>query len=256
MLTLGVDLAADPKRTAMCWIRWGADKATVEDAFCGADDGVLMAAFAKADRVGIDAPFGWPDAFAEAVTAHHRRCSWPSHDGHHLQYRRTDRLVRGVTGRWPLSVSSDRIGVTAMRCARLLSWYAKASDSVPRDGSNKLIEVYPAAALASWGQRSTGYKRGPASAEGRGRLVDWLRPATAKWLTASEQVWSDCQQSDDVLDAVLASLVTRAAAVAQCRPIPGRLVTCARREGWIAVPFPDSLNGLASSAAEERVSAG
>jgi hypothetical protein len=43
---------------------WDDGKAVVEDLRIGADDEAVLAALAAADKAGIDAPFGWPDAFA------------------------------------------------------------------------------------------------------------------------------------------------------------------------------------------------
>lgn len=36
----------------------------------GADDNAILAAVAEADKVGIDCPLGWPDAFITFVCAH------------------------------------------------------------------------------------------------------------------------------------------------------------------------------------------
>jgi hypothetical protein len=135
------------------------------------------------------------------------------------------------------------IGVVAMRCAWLLSLYEKRHGQAPRDGSGRLVEVYPAAALKVWGQEPTGYK-GKKGAGKRAVLVDWLSTATAPWLTAAEGVWRLCSDGDDALDAVLASLVARGAAVRQCSPIPVQLRSAANREGWIALPLPGSLSHL------------
>ncbi len=57
--------------------------------------------------------------------------------------------------RWPLSVSSNLIGVIAMRTARLLS----ETGRIARSGRGRFIEVSPAAALHVWGFPSAGYKK-------------------------------------------------------------------------------------------------
>jgi Protein of unknown function (DUF429) len=67
---VGVDLAAEPGRTAVAVLGWDDGKAVVEDLRVGADDEALLAALAAADKAGIDAPFGWPDAFAVFLAAH------------------------------------------------------------------------------------------------------------------------------------------------------------------------------------------
>lgn len=69
-------------------------------------------------------PRDWPNDFVEAVVAHRDQTGWPPmgtappEDRRPLRYRRTD-LITQVGGAQPLSVSSDLIGVSAMRGARL-----------------------------------------------------------------------------------------------------------------------------------------
>jgi predicted nuclease with RNAse H fold len=248
MITLGVDLAADPKRTALCWIRWKSGTAEAYDAGCGADDEALLRSFKTADEVGIDAPFGWPDAFVEAVAAHHRGERWPTAGDKDLQYRATDREVHRLAKRWPLSVSSDRIGVTTMRAARIFSEMARLGSPVDRDGSGKLVEVYPAAALKRWGFNPEGYK-GPENRGKRTRLLQEVETSTRSWLRLSDSVREQCVESDDVLDALVAALVARAAATGHCEPIPPAMVATARREGWIHLPQSGSLPLLATAPA-------
>jgi hypothetical protein len=81
------------------------------------------------ERVGIDAPFGWPAAFVAMMARHHGALGdaaggsvvgvpeWSPAQRDQLRFRRTDVVVRGALGRWPLSVSSDLIAIVAMRCA-------------------------------------------------------------------------------------------------------------------------------------------
>ena len=54
-----------------------------------------------------------------------------------------------------------------------------------------------------------------------------------------------CGQSDDCFDALIASLVARAAALDLCESIPLDDRAAATREGWIALPSSDSLGQLA-----------
>ncbi len=70
MRVVGVDLATEPARTAVAVLGWDDGKAVVEDLRIGADDEAVLAALAAADKAGIDAPFGWPDAFAAFLAAH------------------------------------------------------------------------------------------------------------------------------------------------------------------------------------------
>jgi hypothetical protein len=69
-----------------------------------------------------------------------------------MRLRATDRAVYEQTKLTPFSVSTDKIGVVAMRCARRLSAHWRATATVPdRSGLGRVAEVYPAAALVQWG---------------------------------------------------------------------------------------------------------
>jgi predicted nuclease with RNAse H fold len=237
---LGVDFAADPARTAVCWIRWEDGKAEAYEASCNVSDSALVAAVAKADKVGIDAPFGWPDAFVEAVAAHRGGRAWP----HPADDRK--REVHHLTGRWPLSVSSDRIAIATMRLAGLLRVLEQRGEAVARDGSGRLVEVYPAAALRIWQFDSQGYKR-KENRDARCKLLEAIRTRIQNWLALPDAICRACEDSDDVLDAVIAGLVARAKAAGLCDPVPDGAREQACREGWIALPRADSLDVLAAS---------
>ena len=127
MLTVGVDLAAEPKKTAMAPIDWSPSNATVVGLQVGVRDEPIVDAAADCVKVGIDCPLGWPVPFVQFISSHH--------DGHvvvpagveglvwrrQLAFRTTDAAVRELTGLRliPLSVAADRIGHTVMRCAAL-----------------------------------------------------------------------------------------------------------------------------------------
>ena len=244
MITLGVDLASRPERTAACAIEWADGRARVVDVACGQDDEALLTRIAGADKVGIDAPFGWPAAFVDAVARFHAGGPWPAATVQTLRYRETDRVVAARTGRWPLSVSTDLIGVPAFRAARLLSRLAEVGEKVDRAGGGRLVETYPAAALRLWGFASTGYKRREGQSS-LGRLLSALRKRTASWLDVDAATRRLCARSDDALDALVAALVARAAALHLCTPPPAEHAAAAAVEGWIALPAPDSLDVLA-----------
>src|SRR5712691_13071857 len=84
----------------------------------------------------------------------------------------------------PLSVSADRIGHVAMRCACLLALFAQQGHDVDRGGSGKIVEVYPAASLKAWGLPYRGYKR-PEDTQALGKLVDELQGAARGWNSAT-----------------------------------------------------------------------
>ncbi|MGC2173893.1 MAG: DUF429 domain-containing protein, partial [Acidimicrobiales bacterium] len=121
-----------------------------------ADDRGLVEMVDRGTIIGLDSPLGWPDDFVSAVTAHRVSARWPSFEHRStdkmresLRHRTTDLFVRSLDlGSTPLSVSSDLIGVVAMRGAWLQSaWAQRWGRLEPRDGSGRLVETYPAAAL-------------------------------------------------------------------------------------------------------------
>jgi predicted nuclease with RNAse H fold len=226
MLTIGIDLAAQPKNTALCTIEWTGTEAQVRN--CSSN---VEAAADAADKVGIDVPFGWPQTFVSAVTAYHNYHMWPSATSLALRYRRTDLYVQNATLKWPLSVSSDRIACTAFRAAALLSRIEQRSGRLDRTGSGKFVEVYPRAARDRWGVAS----------------LNALVSVTEDWLKLPESVVVHCRESDDCFDALVAALVTRAAATALCDSVPEGDLVLAGIEGWIALPQEGSLARLRSA---------
>src|SRR4051794_19412497 len=111
MRTLGLDLASQPKSTAVCMIDWQPDVALVKLVDDTVDDEKLNRFASEADKVGIDIPFGWPDEFVLAVCAPRDHKPWPAPASGPFRYRRMDLFVHREVGFWPLSVSTDRIGI-------------------------------------------------------------------------------------------------------------------------------------------------
>jgi hypothetical protein len=246
--TLGIDLASQDERTAMAEIVWEGGRARVNPPATVVSDAYALDAIGRADWAGIDAPFGWPEAVVEALPAFADRGVWPPATTERLRFRLTDRFVRERAGAWPLSVSSDRIAVPAWRCARLLA--AQAPGRVDRLGGNGVVEVYPGAALTLWGFDRRGYKRsGNLARQARQRdartlLVDEVARRGAPWLDLT-LAYDACVDSDDALDAVLAALVARAAALDLTCPPPRDELEVVRREGWIQLPVSGSFDRLA-----------
>ncbi|MBA2420978.1 MAG: DUF429 domain-containing protein [Thermoleophilaceae bacterium] len=78
----------------------------------------------KIAKAAIDAPFGWPEPFVDAVVAHQRGQGWPSgmdNPRAPFERRATDRFVHDRCGKTPFSVSADKIAYLAMsaRCSSL-----------------------------------------------------------------------------------------------------------------------------------------
>jgi predicted nuclease with RNAse H fold len=239
--TLGIDLAAQPKTTAACLVGWDVGRAIVVELRAGLDDEALLELIEGVDKVGIDAPFGWPDEFVDAVASHRDHAGWPGEgqdqDAYrfHLAFRATDRHLIAEGVRRPLSVSTDLIGVVAMRCAYLLHRLAADGQPVDRAGSGKVVEVYPAPALSSWGVNALGYK----SKAGSGRLPQLLEGIGASLgrLDMDNDQRRLAGSDHNCFDALIASFVARAAALGLTHPPePGEQADRAAREGWIHVP--------------------
>lgn len=239
MLTAGIDLSADPKKTGVATLEWTDDGATVTGIEVGrhtdADLGDLIEAV---DKAGIDCPLGWPIAFVDYLIAHraggHDLVVPPTR--HPLTNRATDLHLRQSVRLQPLSVSADRIGAAAMRCAAILSGLTRKGIEIDRTGrAGPVVEVYPAAALKLWGLPHQGYKgREPANARRRAELVQ-LIGGVMPWLQLGD--YADlCIETDDALDAVLCAAIAGLARRGETDEIPTEHLAAAAVEGWIALP--------------------
>lgn len=254
----GVDLAAEAAGTAVAVLQVehgaaGGASIELESLRLGADDEALLAATRDARLIGIDCAFGWPVDFVDFVSRHAASVEREAAGGgvqpaaptpalpatgdlawrRRLAYRETDRVVTERTGARPLSVATDRLGMTALRCAVLLDRLAGDGRVVDRSGEHPsaVVEVYPAMALRVWGLARPGYKLTP---DARTALIDDLCRA-APWLELGDHR-ALMTASADALDAVLAALVALAhAREASMRPEPQQRQR-ARVEGWIAIP--------------------
>lgn len=236
---VGIDLAADPARTALATVRddQSTGRVVVEAVRLGVSDDDVVAAIEGATKAGVDVPVGWPERFVDFLSAHAEGAQTaPEQTGpgwrRTMVMRRTDLLVRERFGLVPLSVAADRIAYPALRWAGVEARLRGLGVDCRRDGAGRVSEVYPAAALRVWGLPHRGYKG--AATEVRERLVDSLE-AALPWLE-----WAGhrdaCVASDDVLDAVIAAVVAREVAHGRTvAPCDGERES-ALREGWIHVP--------------------
>jgi hypothetical protein len=260
-VTLGIDLAAQTKNTAACSISWGEgnpellllargtdrEGATLDDKWistraAGLRDDDLGG---RVTKVGIDAPFGWPVPFLDAMEALRSGSGWPypmNAGTDQLRLRETDRVVHARKNRWPLSVTSDRIAIPAMRCAGLLTAIGDrlGPAEIRRDGSGRCCEVYPDPALRGW-VAATAAALGRASYKGqknsttRPRLLETLLQQLP--LDDPDGLLDQVVGEDDYLDALLCALIARAVELGQTRlPEPGRQAELAAVEGWIHLP--------------------
>jgi predicted nuclease with RNAse H fold len=254
---VGIDLASVPARTGAALITLvgvaptrRAEASLVGENFVADDD--ALGALIDADTVvGLDAPLGWPDDFVRAVVAHHAFEPWPiardeKRVRESLRLRRGDIFVRSLDlGSTPLSVSSDLIGVVAMRAALLQSSWAQPWGRLePRDGSGRLVETYPAAALRSWKflkRRGDGYKGGSKrdrdrESSERARMLAEIETASASWLKVDAALREEARLSDHVFDAFICALTALAAKASLTYSPPANDEDAALREGWIHVP--------------------
>jgi hypothetical protein len=254
LLTVGVDLASQPDNTAVCLIDWSGRSAEVRALARGAfegrklDDKTLLGILKQADRVAIDAPFGWPEPFIRAISSQHGL--WPfalDEPRAPLERRTTDVVVYRRTGKLPLSVTTDRIAYCAMRCASILGALNSA-----KDGSGAVVEAYPDAALRCWlpalftGTRQSYKTKDNIDArQRREALLAALLDELGDTFKISDDQRFDIADSDDCLDALVCALVACAAAKNRTTlPETPEHHELARIEGWIHLPEPDSLRHL------------
>lgn len=201
--------------------------------------------------VAVDTPFGWPKDFSSFVS------TWSASTGGpppptslSFSLRTTDLVVRQETGKQPLSVSADRIGL----CAR--SWVnvvtaekvANRMDVGQRPTPERpVIEVYPGASLKVFAKHSNSkvddadFKKKQASREAALKgLFSMFGVQDPKQLT--KKLIGVGEEDSDAADAFLAALT----AVAYLDRLPGWSVrrptsnelTLAETEGWIFFPVP------------------
>jgi predicted nuclease with RNAse H fold len=251
MQVLGIDLAAQPKSTGLVLlsrVTAGSVGAawTAELPQGVATDEFLIELGTQVDVIGVDAPLGWPEPFVLAIQAHQTFDVWPGTENRRpLTHRRTDDWVRDKGWGQPMSASADRLGSVAMRCALLQREWAKQwGNPAPRDGSGRLLEVYPAAALRVWGIGQPGYKGGRKDPQdparlAREKIMSSLSSATESWLNLSA-VQAGCIASDHTLDALLSAVIALAAQNGcTAKPETEEELRLAKIEGWIHVPLKE-----------------
>jgi hypothetical protein len=271
-VTVGIDLASRPAGTAICAIEWDPSprvavlmRGVVSDEEpTPLDDKLLLGVLstshgavpAGVTKVAIDAPFGWPVAFVDALGGAR---PWPGADigvDDVLTRRRTDRWIRDHSGtrdqkgKVPLSVSTDRIAYPAMRLAHLFDRYEENTGvAVDRTGrTGVMCEAYPdpaVRALGLWpaGDAPRASYKGPTNT-GRRRRILGVLASKAPWLAISDAHIEACVRTDDALDALICALVARASDRALVYPVPDDAEHDAVREGWIHLPLGHALDGL------------
>ncbi len=234
MITLGIDLSSQSKNTAACRIDWAeAGGARVDAPVLGCDDAALYKLIADSHAVGVDAPFGWPETFRAAV-ASWREEAWIGRLDmqRSLRLRITDMAVRdrfksSNTKLTPLSVSSDRIALPAMRAMALL----KRHGVTDKSGDGRFFEVYPTGTLACWSLTSRGYKTGAEAPQIRRKILKGIR---MKFPTMN--IPDGYHKCDHALDALISAITARLAKVGDTIVANESEKAAARIEGWIHLP--------------------
>lgn len=231
MHAFGLDLSTDPRKAWWAEVAWpqaAGDRITIVDldhahAHGARDDASLIAVLAERiaafdpgpERVaGIDAPIGWPQAFVDAIGEWMGGAAPRLSKRPELRLRPTDRFVTEATGLTPMSVSTDRIGSTALLCVSVLSELAERGQLPAHDRArlgDGIAEVYPAAALRLWSTgdgrplAQAGYKALPAPREA-------LLAQLSEVVEITDAQWELMVEFDDALDALLCALVAGCAA--------------------------------------------
>jgi hypothetical protein len=274
--TLGIDLASKPEHTALCVIAWEDGGAEVRALAHGRWDGTALhdkllstaiqglwgvdggwGDLGRPVKTAIDAPFGWPEPFVQALEAHQRSEPWPEtldNSRARFERRTTDLRVRDLCGKLPLSVSTDRIAYCAMRCAVILSDLTRCfePDLLNRDGSGVVAKAYPDAALRSWlpsawsATREDSYKGpGDTARRRRERIVTAMLGELGPPFVIGPDQRQACVDSDDCLDAMVCALLARVAERGDTvPPETSEERRLAPVEGWIHVPCAGSLGRL------------
>lgn len=235
---VGIDLAAQPRSTAVAVLVEDGNRCRLDAVVLGAEDQELIAAVRGATKAGIDVPLGWPRRFVDLLTAHAaRELPAPESTGDDwrrgLAMRETDLEVRRRTGLNPLSVATDRIAHPALRWAGIEARLRDLGLDAARDGSGAICEVYPAAALRIRGLTHRGYK-GAKNHVARAALVDALSAQLPRLDWNGHRGLCECE--DDALDAVLAALIAREVDQGRAAPPRAQQLELARQEGWIWLP--------------------
>lgn len=253
---LGIDLSTNPRNTA--GVVLDVKGATVRtELHTPLKPDVLVelvrTEHARGSTVAVDVPFGWPTCFVDALEGYHRSRPepWPSSSygrPESILRRRTDVVVRerlaGVGVRKsPISVAVDKLASTAAYWAALAGDATAGRSGYSRDGSDGVIEVYPAASLAMWGV----WRRGRTALDVADRIFEQLPLAKTDGVRrgALEHLSVGDRAGDGhIFDALAGALTALAYVRGGTIPIEQVDVSLAQVEGWIHLPKPGAVSDL------------
>ena len=264
-VTLGIDLAS---KTGICEIEWDSMSATitrldVKNIKTKNEWDIVKQAVVEAHEkgwwVGIDAPFGFPEAFGQSVEALRDPTGKTSGSPHTFSqapfsdarvWRATEKITKDASGiDHLLSTVTDQITGHVINCDDL-RYEAIGRARNWADGrlgcTTGIVEVYPAAALKIWKAPVGNYKTDKNDLE---ELVKWLfRRRSAPWLRAgtnrnkSTLNRNTLKSEADAFDALICALIARLASLRGGPTCPYHhaftptQMDLFRSEGWIHLP--------------------
>ncbi|MFP4375686.1 MAG: DUF429 domain-containing protein [Spirochaetales bacterium] len=172
--------------------------------------------------VALDAPLGWPETLAQALSGHHAGQPLPA-DSNTLFRRATDNVVRRVLGKRPLEVGADRIARAAVTALSVLGELreelglalpvavgsGEGSQATQAGGYRRArppaevaLEVYPAALLMQADLQSRSYKLRDQRAT-RQEILGGLATALPEVKPIPGAILETALANADVMDALL-----------------------------------------------------
>ncbi len=244
MKTVGVDLAADPRNCGVCVLEEDVITHVTRGSRNAAHPDWLLDHCSGAQVVAVDVPFGWPKPFADALKSYEIGVAL-DRDRKRYLYRTTDTwitdklprlLAREVGPPRPLSVSADKLGVTAMVGTLLLDGLRDEFDLSPQGDASfpAVVEVYPALSLWAWALPHRNYKgSGGDARRNRHALLRKLGEAFGLVFSEHEATLVDVEHC---FDALVAALTGREYADGNTVDPQDQDADLLRFEGWIRVP--------------------
>lgn len=239
---IGIDCATRPNKMGLALGHFDGNKAYIGKVAVGSGQTSVVETVAhwmgqrSSVLLAVDAPLGWPRGLVEALRFHEAGGSIQL-ERNKMFRRLTDWEIKDKIGKQSLDVGADKIARTAHAALQLLQdLRERTGDAIPLAWKTSLgsqayaIEVYPAATLAAYRIKTSGYK----GEEGRIARQDIMR-----FLEGQVGLPHDATLilgNDDVLDAaicVLAGVDFLRGEVLEPTEIP-----IAKKEGWIWVRKP------------------
>ena len=236
MRIVGVDCSTDPKKTGLALASLkGATLAVLEARVARSREDIVdtVSGWLLKDTdsvLALDAPLGWPSSMGNLLAGHRAGCGIDV-AGNMMFQRETDRVVHSELKKKPLEVGANLIARTALDALTTLTELGRKVTlemgwTPGNVTTRQVIEVYPAATLASRKINSSRYKEKDATNK-RAAIFQELS------LDVSDTHTAAAVSVDHVLDAVICCVA--AADYIQGDVIEPEDATLAQREGWIWV---------------------